>query len=131
MDETDFLLHEEKLVSNSSSFLSKDQNRIVSWHKLIVKIEDGSTNQAAKSKILHEQSGYVASNEALYIMGASGAGKTTFLNCLSGKIEHRGQVLLNKSLDITENNFAKFGAFVTQDDVLFPSLTCFETLVFA
>ena len=39
--------------------------------------------------------------------------------------------MLNKSLDITEDNFGKFGAYVTQDDVLFPSLTCLETLVFA
>ena len=39
--------------------------------------------------------------------------------------------MLNKSLDINEENFGKFGAYVTQKDVLFPSLTCLETLEFA
>ena len=88
-------------------------------------------NKQNTKQVLYEQSGYVASGEVLFIMGASGAGKTTLLNCLCGKADFKGQVLLNKSLDITEDNFGKFGAYVTQDDVLFPSLTCLETLVFA
>ena len=37
-------------------------------------------NKQTTKQVLYEQSGYVASNEALFIMGASGAGKTTLLN---------------------------------------------------
>lgn len=36
--------------------------------------------------ILHNESGYVESGEALFILGASGAGKTTMLNALCDRL---------------------------------------------
>lgn len=60
-------------------------------------------------------------------MGSSGAGKTTLLNILSGQIGSKGKVegdvLLNDSVRVTDNNFGSFAAYVTQDDYLFESFT--------
>ena len=141
MDEEDLLIPKQDCSFSFNSNGGIDHNMIVSWHNLSVTVNSEFTakqmndklelNRKHTKQVLYEQSGYVASGEALYIMGASGAGKTTLLNCLWGKIKYYGQVLLNKSLEITDDNFGKFGAYVTQDDVLFPSLTCLETFVFA
>ena len=58
-------------------------------------------------------------------MGASGSGKTTLLNILSqrtkcmsmGKIS--GQIRINDELDLDSELFAKYGAYVMQDDLLY------------
>ena len=124
MDETDFLLPKHNLSSMNQKDFDMDQNKLLTWLNLSVKIDKEYTNQELRQnmksskeytkQVLYEQSGYVASQEALYIMGASGSGKTTLLNCLSGKPASKGQVSLNKTLKINKDNFSKFGAFVTK-----------------
>lgn len=80
-------------------------------------------------KILHNESGYVSQGETLFIMGASGAGKTSLLNILCDRVKRdrdstiKGQVLVNDKLNVTKQNFGKYGAYVMQDDILFPSFT--------
>ena len=64
-----------------------------------------------------------------------GAGKTTLLNFLSDKdvsknLKKTGQILVN-GVDRKSINFAKFCAYVQQDDVLFQTLTVKECLTFA
>ena len=89
------------------------------WTKSIIK------------QVLYPQNGYVSSGQALYIMGASGAGKTSLLNALWDRTQHEGDVLLNKRVNITKENYGTFGVYVTQDDVLYPTLTWYESLMFA
>ena len=72
-----------------------------------------------------------------YIMGASGAGKNTLLNALSGRIRLdndctlTGKRTLNDVIPLDSKSFSKFGAYVMQDDMLFEYFTVKEALKFA
>ncbi|KAJ3109352.1 hypothetical protein HK100_003307 [Physocladia obscura] len=67
------------------------------------------------------------------IMGPSGAGKSTLLDILAGK-EKSGTILGNLTFDgeaLTQKEIIKAVAFVDQDDLLLPSMTVRETLLFS
>lgn len=122
----------------------KGDGMSLSWHNLtykiqckydknipeeLAKINEGVTHY--DKQILYEQSGYASPGEALFIMGASGAGKSSLLNCICSRLDYKGQVLVNKSLEVNSENYGRFGAYVTQDDVLYATLTCKESIAFA
>lgn len=75
--------------------------------------------------------------QTLYIMGASGAGKTSLLNILSDRISlNSGDVLqkdifINDTLRVTDDNFGKVSGYVMQDDILYMHFTPREALTFA
>ena len=87
--------------------------------------------------ILKRVSGYMLPGHAYYIMGASGSGKTTFLNALSGRIRRdklsrlSGECTLNDSVPLNSETFGLFGAYVMQDDILYEHFTVREALEFA
>jgi ATP-binding cassette, subfamily G (WHITE), eye pigment precursor transporter len=99
------------------------------------------SNEAAVPKsrtaIVKGASGYAMPGQALYIMGSSGAGKTSLLNLISDRIKKTnenlitGKVTLNDSTEMTQEVFGKVGAYVMQDDVLFVHFTPREALRFA
>lgn len=61
------------------------------------------------------------------IMGASGAGKTSFLNCLSLRNKSfEGFVLVNGSR--ADENLSLISGFVQQEDLFIPTLTVREHL---
>jgi len=70
-------------------------------------------------------------------MGSSGAGKTTLLNIVADQISKNktsklsGDVVINDSIKVTQNNFGSYAAYVTQDDYLFESFTCRKCIEFA
>ena len=72
-----------------------------------------------------------------FIMGASGAGKTTLLNALSGRVRQdrdctlTGESKLNDTIPLNQESFARYGAYVMQDDILFEYFTVREALKFA
>ena len=72
----------------------------LTWQSLTVEAKGGS-NAGEPKKILQEVTGGTRPGEFLAIMGPSGAGKTTFLNCVSKRdlgdgVEHTGgTVFLN------------------------------------
>jgi ABC-type multidrug transport system ATPase subunit len=82
-------------------------------------------------QILSGISGAVNPGELLAIMGASGAGKTTFLDILARKnkrgITH-GDFYLNGEKVIDEE-FRSVIGFVDQEDTLLPTLTVHETIL--
>jgi len=90
-----------------------------------------------RQKIVKGASGYALPGETLYIMGSSGAGKTSLLNLLSDRISSRdgqtvkGSVMINDTLALKQKVFGSFGAYVMQDDVLYQSFTPEEALMFA
>ena len=59
-----------------------------------------------KQKIVKGASGYAMPGTTLYIMGSSGAGKTSFLNMLSDRISLKngatcsGKILVNDSTEL-------------------------------
>ncbi len=82
-------------------------------------------NRVGRQKIVKGASGYAMPGTTLYIMGSSGAGKTSLLNMLSDRISLKngatvsGKVLVNDTTELSQNNFGSIAAYVMQDDILF------------
>ena len=73
----------------------------------------------------------------LYIMGASGAGKTSLLNILSDRISLKNgdilknEIYLNDTVRVNDDNFRRVSAYVMQDDILYQHFIPREALSFA
>ena len=93
----------------------------------------GSDNgPPAEKQILYSLSGVVVPGEVLALMGPSGGGKTSLLSAVAGRAKFskmEGAVTFNGSA-LTKDVKRRIG-FVLQDDLLFESLTVYETLYFA
>lgn len=92
--------------------------------------ENVSYNLKGK-QILTGVTGSVHPGELLAIMGASGAGKTTFLDLLARKKKRGlvgGDFWLNGE-KISDDEFRSVTGFVDQDDTMLPTLTVHETIV--
>jgi ABC-type multidrug transport system ATPase subunit len=65
-----------------------------------------------------EATGYALPGQTLFIMGASGAGKTSLLNALSDRIGLKkgdsltGKIILNDSVKMNQDWFGKVGSYV-------------------
>ena len=87
-------------------------------------------------KILENLSGEIRSGELLVILGPSGSGKTSFLNVLSNKVKKEkqiflsGKIMLNNKLQ-NEINFKNISCYLQQEDILYPQMTVFESLLMA
>ncbi|EMC94320.1 hypothetical protein BAUCODRAFT_149488 [Baudoinia panamericana UAMH 10762] len=82
-------------------------------------------------QILSGVQGSVHPGELLAIMGASGAGKTSFLDILARK-KKRGHVSGDFWLNgekVTDDEFRSVIGFVDQDDTMLPTLTVHETIL--
>lgn len=90
-----------------------------------------------RQKIIKNVSGFALPGESLYIMGSSGAGKTSLLNILSDRISDRdgmkvtGDIMINDTLRLKQHVFGSLAAYVMQDDILYASFTPEEALTFA
>lgn len=83
--------------------------------------------------LLHEITGYAPKGCITAVMGPSGAGKSTFLDALAGRIASgslMGRVSLD-GVDVSPSLIKRTSAYIMQDDRLFPTLTVYETLMFA
>lgn len=75
--------------------------------------------------------------QTLFIMGASGAGKTSLLNILSDRINRKGKnklegdMFFNDTIKCDHDNFGKVSSYVMQDDILYMHFTPREALTFA
>ncbi|KAJ1487478.1 P-loop containing nucleoside triphosphate hydrolase protein [Baffinella frigidus] len=86
-----------------------------------------------EKKILTSVTGQVFRGETMAILGPSGAGKTTFLRCITGKTEYgrpSGMVDLDGK-ELTKDVFRKCCSYVEQEDSLPSLLTTRETLTYA
>jgi len=82
-------------------------------------------------QILYDVQGAVRPGELMAIMGASGAGKTTFLDILARKNkrgEGQGSFFVNGE-KITDDDFRNVVGFVDQEDTMLPTLTVHETIL--
>ncbi|CAN6542050.1 unnamed protein product [Malus baccata var. baccata] len=83
--------------------------------------------------LLHKITGFAPKGSITAVMGPSGAGKSTFLDGLAGRIAS-GSLKGRVSLDGKEMSLSlikRTSAYIMQDDRLFPTLTVYETLMFA
>ncbi|CAG9314061.1 unnamed protein product [Blepharisma stoltei] len=104
----------------------------LTWENVSYAIEKGSE----LTTILKGVSGFANPGELLAIMGSSGAGKTTLLNILAGRLKSFGEIKINGTVaingtNIKDINFGYYSAYVTQEDILLPTLTPRESLLFS
>ncbi|CAI5468143.1 unnamed protein product [Closterium sp. Yama58-4] len=83
--------------------------------------------------ILADVNGAARSGEVTAIIGASGSGKTTLLDILAHRIarERRSGSMELDGVMVRGDTVRRISAYVMQDDLMFPSLTSRETLMFA
>ena len=83
--------------------------------------------------ILDNISGSAKPGQLLAIMGASGAGKSTFLDILARKNKKgtvSGTTLVN-GREVEDADFKKVTGFVDQEDTLMSTLTVYETVLYS
>jgi ABC-type multidrug transport system ATPase subunit len=86
-----------------------------------------------EKQILDNIHGIVKPGEVLAIMGASGAGKTSFLDILARKRKKglvEGDFFLNNR-KVSDSHFKRVVGFVDQEDTLMSSLTVYETVLYS
>jgi ABC-type multidrug transport system fused ATPase/permease subunit len=110
----------------------KEQQREITRPLLKVEFKN-LTLSLGKKKLLRSVTGELQPGRVTAVMGPSGAGKTTFLNAVSGKVtgyQMTGSVLVNgKHGNI--RSYKKIIGFVPQDDVVHGNLTVEENLWFS
>lgn len=83
--------------------------------------------------ILSGVSGYIKPGQVMAIMGASGAGKTTFLDILARR-EKKGAIggsILINGREMGDSEFRRLAGFVDQEDTLMSTLTVYETVLYS
>jgi ABC-type multidrug transport system ATPase subunit len=93
----------------------------------------GLTYTLGNRTILDSISGSVKPGQVMAIMGASGAGKSTFLDILARKNKKgtvSGTTLVN-GRTVEDAQFKKVMGFVDQEDTLMSTLTVYETVLYS
>lgn len=83
--------------------------------------------------VLSGISGSVLPGQIMAIMGASGAGKSTFLDILARKTKMgsvSGEILVNGK-KIPDSKYKRVIGFVDQEDLLMGTLTVYETVLYS
>eukprot|EP00045_Choanoeca_perplexa_P006495 m.55527 g.55527 ORF g.55527 m.55527 type:complete len:690 (-) comp13657_c0_seq1:26-2095(-) len=131
-------LADEEEKRKQSVFSQSGQVKPVTlrFEDLRFEVDVGDKKNPETKEILKGMSGEVKPASLLTIMGASGAGKTSLLNILAGRLEDSGngrtsgRILVNgEKRDF--NSFRKISAYVLQQDVFFAELTVKETIRFS
>ena len=85
--------------------------------------------KGSNQPILSQVTGEITNGSFWGIMGASGAGKSTFVNVLMGKHSHTGGITkINGSAGVSFK-YKKVIGYVPQDDVVLPELTVRENIL--
>jgi ABC transport system ATP-binding/permease protein len=112
----------------SSNFLSD-----IIIHKISFTVENLSYRFSENQAAIDDISFSVEEGKLIGIMGASGSGKTSLLNLMSGIQKPTSGTIKINGIDINENSSILEGVFgyVPQDDLLIEDLTVFENLYYA
>ncbi|KAG9034933.1 hypothetical protein FRB95_012349 [Tulasnella sp. JGI-2019a] len=92
-----------------------------------------SLSSDSSNRILDGITGTVKNGQVMAIMGASGAGKSTFLDILARKAKRgkvTGEILVN-GRPVADEEYTKIMGFVDQEDTLMSTLTVYETVLYS
>lgn len=107
--------------------LSAENPAKLSWHNLKYTVQVPTTKLERQNngegvtrsfEVLKGISGYALPGQTLYVMGPSGAGKTSFMNALSARINLTsgnvmgGKILINDTAEMSASLFGNYGAYV-------------------
>lgn len=108
-----------------------DAAKLLADHKPAALFFENVSYHLKGKQILSGIAGAVHPGELMAIMGASGAGKTTFLDLLARKNKRgavNGDFWVNGE-KISDDDFRSAIGFVDQDDTMLPTLTVHETIM--
>lgn len=105
----------------------------LSWENLTFEVPDkqNKENKGAMKTILHGLNGHVKPGELVAIIGPSGSGKSSLLNCIAGRNIDGVAGKVNFNGIPRPENFSRFTGYVVQSQLYFNSLTVREVLTFA
>ncbi|TPX55433.1 hypothetical protein PhCBS80983_g05319 [Powellomyces hirtus] len=99
--------------------------------KMEFKFEDLGLRLKNGRPILAGVNGMIHAGHLTAIMGPSGAGKTTFMNVLMGKVPRTDGTLFINGLESEMSKFKKIIGYVPQEDVMLRELTVRENILHA
>ncbi|KAJ3679883.1 hypothetical protein LUZ60_016161 [Juncus effusus] len=125
--------HQDLSFSQVFNMAMSEQKRKATRPLLEVAFKD-LTLTLGKKKLLRSITGKLIPGRVTAVMGPSGAGKTTFLNAVAGKLINgckvTGSVLVNGKVG-NIRSYKKIIGFVPQDDIVHGDLTVEENLWFS
>ncbi|KAI0003557.1 ABC transporter PeaB1 [Xylariaceae sp. FL0662B] len=105
--------------------LSSHDGRTLAWRNITLELK----HDGEQKRLLDGLSGFVEPGQLTALMGASGAGKTTLVNTLAGRLEFgslSGDILLDGGP--LPKSFRRYMGYVQQQNVHLPSQTVREAL---
>jgi ABC-type multidrug transport system ATPase subunit len=116
----------------------------ISWKNVCFEVtvkttaeEIAATGKTTKRQmVVNHVTGVALPGQTTFIMGASGAGKTSMLNILSDRVKMinqatlSGDIVFNDEIPVNLQTFARYASYVMQDDILFSRFTVKEALTF-
>ncbi|KAI0839966.1 hypothetical protein F5Y06DRAFT_19342 [Hypoxylon sp. FL0890] len=79
--------------------------------------------------ILQNVTGSIDRGSLTAVMGGSGAGKSTFVNVLMGKVTNTGGAVMINNVPGKIKRYKKLIGYVPQDDIVLPELTVYENIL--
>ncbi|KAJ3201040.1 hypothetical protein HDU67_001638, partial [Dinochytrium kinnereticum] len=113
-----------KLVDGVREALGKDLRMDFSFSDLSLRLPSGVT-------VLQGVSGEIKAGRMTAIMGPSGAGKTTFMNVLMGKVTRTGGELRINGVAAEMQKYKKIIGYVPQEDIMLRELTVRENITYS
>lgn len=83
----------------------------------------------APKAILHDVTGSIERGKLTAVMGGSGAGKSTFINVLMGKLTSTGGLVMVNHNPAKMDSYKKLIGYVPQDDIVLPELSIRENIM--
>lgn len=106
----------------------------LTWCDVGYSVTQTANKISTEKHILRNMTGEVRAGQVVAILGGSGAGKTSLLNTLAGRLADEGVIKGNILVNGSERVPATWNitcAYVEQDDLMYTNLTVYETIRYA
>ncbi|KAL8716239.1 MAG: hypothetical protein Q9220_000144 [cf. Caloplaca sp. 1 TL-2023] len=123
--------NDDELISDLDLFI-QSMSKCIGMDKFGLSFEFSDLRfqpKKAKKPILSEVTGRIDRGSLWGVMGASGAGKSTFVNVLMGKQAHTGGMTKINGMPGDIKKYKKIIGYVPQDDIVLPELTVRENIL--